>query len=626
MKDPEELHRLAVERRNQRMGKSAPLSAGEAALGAAPGPTTTVIPVKGMTCRACEVRIARYVGRLPNVEKVTASAVHGRVIVESSAPVPPEAIEKALNKAGYEIGHTPWLVGDPRIWATAGAGVLLVAALAAIAQVTGLGDLASGAGDLAQGGIIVALLLGLAAGVSTCMVLVGGLVLGLSAAFQAGRSSSVGGAAAMRPALVFVAGRVAGYAIFGAALGAIGASITMPPQLTAMLMITVAMVMLVLGARLTELSPRVAGWSPTLPMGLGRRLGLGDGQVNAYSDRRAAFLGAASFFLPCGFTQAIQIYALSTGSPLFAAALLGVFAIGTAPGLLVLAGLPVVVPSRARPTLLRVVGVVVIGFAVMNGSAGLRLSGFTFPSLVGFAAAAPLPGTLRPDGVQAITTYQDAGGYSPDNIVIYAGYPTTWTVESSDTNSCAASLWAPGVNIRARLSKGANTFELPALPVGTLDYTCAMGMYSARITVVDRPADETGAIPAAPAAAGLAAVESTPPASAADSAAAGSAAATPPGSEPVAAVQELRTYQDEGGYGPADARIVSGVPTRWTIDSRSSASCAVYVVVPSLDIEVVLQPGDNVIDLPALETGTLDYTCGMGMYWGSIMIENQPTS
>ena len=95
---------------------------------------------------------------------------------------------------------------------------------------------------------------------------------------------------------------------------------------------------------------------------------------------------------------------------------------------------------------------------------------------------------------------------------------------------------------------------------------------------------------------------------------------------PAPAVQELRTYQDEGGYGPADARIVPGIPTRWTIDSRSSATCASYVVVPSLGIELALQPGDNVIDLPALKAGTLDYTCGMGMYWGSIIIESQPAS
>ena len=490
--DPDELHRRAVELREYRTGRGARPAGVDMprAVVTDSGMVSLTLPVAGMTCRSCEDRIAKFVGRLPNVERVTASAARGQVTVESSGPVSPAAIERALNKAGYEVGHSPWLVSDPTIWMTATAGVILVAVLAAIAQLTGLGALAAGAGDLSKGGLVVAGLVGLAAGVSTCMALVGGLVLGLSASFRAGHAVvEMGAAAQMRPAIVFMGGRIAGYAVFGAVLGALGASLTMPPQLTAVLMITVAVVMLLLGTRLTGLSPRIAGWSPTLPMGLGRRLGLGDGPVNAYSDPRAAVLGAASFFLPCGFTQAIQIYALSTGSPLFAAALLGTFAIGTAPGLLALAGLPAVVPTRARPTLLRLVGVLVIGFALLNGSAGLRLSGITIPSLVGTASAAGPTATVASDGVQDITTYQDAGGYSPSNVVIYAGYPTRWTIQSSTTATCAASIFAPDVDVRVRLQKGANVINLPSLHAGTLNYTCAMGMYSGRITVVDRPAE-----------------------------------------------------------------------------------------------------------------------------------------
>jgi sulfite exporter TauE/SafE/plastocyanin domain-containing protein/copper chaperone CopZ len=640
----DDLHARALELREYRMGRGrrpAGIDAPKSVV-TNTGTFSATYPVMGMTCRTCEVRIARFVGKLPNVEHVTASAVRGQVTVETTAPVSSAAIEKAINKAGYEIGHTPWLASDPSIWATAGAGVLLVAAIAVVAQVTGIGDLAAGAGDLSKGGLVVALLLGLAAGVSTCMALVGGLVLGLSASYQASRPAAgevgQGAAAQMRPAVVLVAGRVAGYAIFGAALGAVGANITMPPQLTAALMIAVAIVMTLLGARLTGLSPRVAGWSPTLPMGLGARLGLGERNVVAYSDRRAAMIGAATFFLPCGFTQAIQIYAISTGSPLFAAALLGTFAIGTAPGLLALAGLPAVVPSGAKPTLLRLVGVVVLGFALLNGSAGLRLSGFTMPSLVGFASAAPLPGTLAADGTQAITTYQDANGYSPANIVIYAGYPTRWTVQSSNTSTCAASLWAPAVDIRARLNKGANTFELPALNAGTLNYTCAMGMYSGKITVVDRPADAAGSSPAAPVASPVTAPAPTASPVTADASTAAPAVASPeptaagaaprassaPAASAGPAVQELRTVQDEDGYSPAVARITTGIPTRWHIDSRSQYSCAAYVVVPDLGIQLSLNPGDNVIDLPAMKPGVLQYTCGMGMFSGTILIDNGP--
>ncbi len=516
--DVDELHRVALERRRARMG-GAPAAGSQAATTPQPvgratvtaaGPTTLTLPVAGMTCRSCEVRIAKHVGRLPGVEKVTASATAGRVTVQTSAPVSRAAIEAAINTAGYEIGHTPWLASDPRVWLTALGGIALVAVIAIVAQVSGITQLASATGDLGSGGPLVAGLLGLAAGVSTCAALVGGLILALSASYQSRRVAAgepdAGFLAQMRPALVFVGGRIAGYGFLGALLGAIGAGVTMPPQVTAVLMVVVAVVMTLLGTRLTGLSPRLAGWSPTLPMGLGAKLGLTEGGGGAYSDGRAAFLGAASFFLPCGFTQAVQIYALSTGSPLFAGAIMAVFAIGTAPGLLALAGLPVVVPGRARPTLLRLVGVVVIAFAIVNLGAGLRLAGFRLPGTAvapvaavegtgtgtGAAGTAPAAnGGTQPSTAtaakQALTTQQGADGYSPANVSIYAGVPTTWTIESSTVKTCAAFLVVPDLGIQMILKEGANTIELPAMPAGTLAYSCSMGMYGGQITIVDRP-------------------------------------------------------------------------------------------------------------------------------------------
>ena len=115
--DADELHHLAVERLEYRMGRG-PRPAGmdvPRSIVTEDGTISVTLPVMGMTCRSCEVRIARHIGRLPNVEKVTASAVHGRVVVESSAPVSPAAIEQALNKAGYEIGRTPWLFQSSKV-------------------------------------------------------------------------------------------------------------------------------------------------------------------------------------------------------------------------------------------------------------------------------------------------------------------------------------------------------------------------------------------------------------------------------------------------------------------------------------------------------------------------------
>jgi plastocyanin domain-containing protein len=91
-------------------------------------------------------------------------------------------------------------------------------------------------------------------------------------------------------------------------------------------------------------------------------------------------------------------------------------------------------------------------------------------------------------------------------------------------------------------------------------------------------------------------------------------------------MQEVRTWQDEGGYGPPVATITAGIPTRWIVDSRSQYSCAAYLVVPGLGIEKVLAPGDNIIDLPPMEAGSLEYTCGMGMFWGMLLIEEPSAS
>jgi len=508
--DADELHRIAVARRQARTGKPQPATTQppqvQIPTSTLPQVVATTVPVAGMTCRSCEVRIERQVGRLPGVARVSASSTRGRVEIESSAPIPQAAIAAAIHKAGYEIGTTPWLERDPSVWITAVAGVALIAGLALIAQATGVAELANKAGDLAQGGLLVALLLGLAAGVSTCMALVGGLVLALSASYQARRARAglpeQGRAAQMRPALVFMGGRIVGYAAFGALLGAIGASLTMPPAMTAALMIAAAVVMTLIGARLTGLSPRVATWSPTLPSSLARNLGLADTEAGGYSDVRAAGLGALSFFMPCGFTQAVQIYALSTGSPATAGMLMAAFAIGTAPGLLVLAGLPVVVPTRARPTLLRLVGVVVLGFAVVNAGAGLRLAGVNLApfgvspaeaTTTGGSATTNVPatgpgsgaGTAQTAGFQELRTFQEVDGYKPANVEIVAGIPTHWTIESASSRSCAAFLVVPDLGIEARLQKGDNVIELPAMNPGTLAYTCSMGMYGGTITIVD---------------------------------------------------------------------------------------------------------------------------------------------
>jgi sulfite exporter TauE/SafE/copper chaperone CopZ len=442
------------------------------------------LSVAGMTCTACERRIAKALTALPGVISASASTRKGTASLITTSEASRASIEAAIVTCGYRLGGSQWFNRDATVWRSAlGAGVLV----AVLVWVVGAGDLAGRFGDLRTGGLLLVLALGLAAGLSTCMAMVGGIVLAMSAsaAVRSTAKGTAGRSAALRVNLTFQAGRIVGFGLLGVALGALGKSTAMPQPVVVALMIAVAITMLLVGLRLTELSPRIAGWSPTIPASVGDRLGL-TGDVPGRRTAGAAVAGALTFFLPCGFTQAVQLYAFSTGSPKAAGAVMAIFAIGTAPALLALAGAPTLVTGTRRTATLRALGVVVVGFAVINATSALRLAG------VDFAVETRPPQTVSANVAitpvdQTINTEQHATGYAPGDTVIYAGRPTHWVMTSTAPFSCAASLSSPDLSVHGVLQEGRNVIELPALSAGTYRYSCTMGMYTGRIIVIQPP-------------------------------------------------------------------------------------------------------------------------------------------
>lgn len=451
------------------------------------------LPVAGMTCTACERRISKSLTALPGVVSASASTRKGTASLIVTSEASRTAIEAAILKLGYRVGGSKWFNRDVDVWRSAlGASVVV----AALVWVVGFGDLTSKLGDLSTGGLLLVLALGLAAGVSTCMAMVGGIILAISAS-AAGRAAAKGTSArtsAWRINLAFQAGRIGGFGLLGVVLGTLGGRTAMPQPVVVALMVAVAVTMLLVGVRLTELSPRIAAWSPTIPAAVGDRLGL-TGDAPARRTAGAVFAGAATFFLPCGFTQAVQLYAFSTGSPRAAGAIMATFAIGTAPALFALAGAPTLLKGTRKVALLRALGVVVIGFAVINATSALRLAGVDLTA-VSFSVAAKAPQAVSSNVTmtttdQTINTQQDGDGYHPGEAVVYAGRPIHWVMTSTAPFSCAASISSSDLGVQGVLAEGRNVIELPKLAAGTYRYSCSMGMYSGSIVVIDPPAATT---------------------------------------------------------------------------------------------------------------------------------------
>ncbi len=487
------------------------------------------LPVVGMTCQSCVVRVTKHLRAVPGVRDVRVSVRRGQARVRTRRGVSRAQLVAAVRSAGYDVGADTrhWFSRDGAVWRDLVLAIGAVVILAYAARGAGLTGLAGRLSGVAtSGSLAMVVLLGVAAGLSTCMALVGGLVLALSAR-HAQQSGALTTAQRLRPHLMFNLGRVVGFGVLGAVLGAIGSAVTLKGRALAVVMVVVALVMVGVGLRLTEVSPRLTrAGSISLPAGLATALGL-DQVRGRYRDSTAVLSGVGSFLLPCGFTQAVQVYALSTGSPVTAGAIMALFALGTVPGLLGVGGLVASVRGDAATRFFRFAGVVVLAFAAINlsGAAAVLAPGLVRPP--GAAAAQPAasptavqrdadpssppgaqaldaptpevptqeaPESLLSDNVtldgdvQVVRTTQVAEGYVPADTTIYKDRKVRWEITATAL-TCAASLWAPDLGIEPVeiLPGQSNVFEFTPTRVGTLSFTCGMGMFGGRFIVVSEP-------------------------------------------------------------------------------------------------------------------------------------------
>ena len=80
---------------------------------------------------------------------------------------------------------------------------------------------------------------------------------------------------------------------------------------------------------------------------------------------------------------------------------------------------------------------------------------------------------------------QKTNGYSPNKFTIKKGIPVKWIVTSESIYSCASSIVSQQLGIRASLKLGENVFEFTPKEVGTIRFSCSMGMYTGQFNVVN---------------------------------------------------------------------------------------------------------------------------------------------
>ena len=86
--------------------------------------------------------------------------------------------------------------------------------------------------------------------------------------------------------------------------------------------------------------------------------------------------------------------------------------------------------------------------------------------------------------------------------------------------------------------------------------------------------------------------------------------------------QEVRVAV-RGGYDPGTVRVRRGVPLRLVFDRQERSSCSEEVVLPDFGVRRFLPAHrETVVELTPPNAGTFEFTCGMGMLRGRLVVED----
>lgn len=445
-------------------------------------PQAFTIPIRGMHCASCEVLVGKELKKIGGVVGVSVNQKAGTARVEYGERRPTrDELRAAVQTAGYEIGENkilPWFSKETKDYSDLLISFAVVVLLYLAARSLGIADIAV---DSSGGSVWVAILVGLVAGISTCMALIGGLSLGLSAR-HAELHPEATSAQKFRPHIYFNAGRVIGYAGFGGLAGFLGGALKPSTQMVAILTIAVGFVMIFLGLKLIEIFPRLRDRSFALPSGIAKWFGL-HRDVKEYSHTGSFIMGSLTFFLPCGFTQAMQLWAISSGNFLTGAGIMALFAIGTAPGLLGIGGLTSVMRGRRARYFFMTAGIIVLLFGfynLKNGWSVLSFGSNSTPVIIENERQSVSP---KASDVQIVRMIQDSRGYRPSRLEVKKGQKVRWIITSTSSFTCAASIVMPDYDIEQELVKGENIIEFTPTRAGRVPFTCFMGMYRGEFIV-----------------------------------------------------------------------------------------------------------------------------------------------
>ncbi|VVB83096.1 putative copper-exporting P-type ATPase A [uncultured archaeon] len=446
--------------------------------------------IKGMHCNSCATLIEKELEDKVNSIKVSYANEKAEIEFDENK-ISKEEIEKSIKKLGYDIkeiekketGNT----GNNTAWIVVSLSLLLLVGMIYFLFLKNLDFSQIKIPELGQNASLILLF---AAGILTgfhCISMCGGFVVSYTA------KNALNGHKGFKQHLVYGGSKVISYTIIGGIFGLIGGVFAFSTQLRGIVAILAGIFMIFYAFSMFgfkffkkfQINPKF----------------LTKMASNASSKSNGQYKGPFftgllnGLFIACGPLQAMYLYAAGTGNFFTGAISLAAFGLGTLPVMLGFGSLTTVISHKTTAKILKVSAIIVLILGLIMLNRGLALSGssFSFDSIksaiiggvTGNVINSGNGNVVQNNGVQEVNMNVDASGYHPNSFVIKQGIPVKWNVNVQQLTGCNSELILNQYGIDKRLNPGLNVIEFTPDKIGTMQFSCGMGMLRGSFIVTE---------------------------------------------------------------------------------------------------------------------------------------------
>lgn len=440
-------------------------------------PTNRTLHIQGMTCVSCELLIKDELEQITSINKIEICHKTNKAEIEFTDNFDLQHIKQIIEKLGYKTSEQPFISQRKKLkpskkqWLFAIVIILILYKLYTWLQKSGFLSMFETSESIGYG---AAFLIGIVASLSTCLAIIGAVVLSFGAKYQTNGTKFE---RTIKPHLLFHVGRIATFFLLGGILGILGSVFSFSINFMAFLSIIIAIILIWLGLNIIGLVPSMTQAGLHLPKSIMKYWRKIENSDHHYAP---IILGALTFFLPCGFTQSMQLFAMSSGSFWTGAITLTMFALGTTPVLLGIGIFSSKTQKKENILLKLVIGIIIILFGWYTFASALAVFGISLPSLSNTKSSTTqsTPSTQYQSVEQIQNVYMtvDYTGYTPNTIRIKNNVPVRWIIDVKQISGCTNEIIIPNLKLSKPLVPGQNIVTFTPKKKGRLGFSCWMGM------------------------------------------------------------------------------------------------------------------------------------------------------